>query len=123
MKVFKNKTFSKWASKENLSDKILISAIKEMEKGLIDVSLGGNVYKKRIAKAGQGKSGSTRTILAFKFEDKAFFIHGFAKKDKDNITDKELEYLKLYANTLFNFDENQIEKALKNNELMEVIYE
>lgn len=123
MRVFKSKVFSKWASKENLSDEILALAIKEMENGLIDANLGGNVYKKRVAKIGQGKSGSTRTILAFKIDNKAFFIHGFSKKDKDNISDKELEYLKFYANILLNLDDDKIEIALENNELMEVIYE
>ena len=59
MRVFKTKVFNKWSKKEGLNDTILLEAINEVEKGLIDGDLGGNIYKKRIAKLGQGKRGST----------------------------------------------------------------
>lgn len=123
MRVFKTKWFNKWASKENLSDEVLILAIKEMEKGLIDADLGGNVYKKRIRKPGQGKSGSTRTIIAFRIGEKAFFTFGFAKNDKDNINDKELEALKIVASELLGYSLIELEKAIKNGKIMEVLYE
>jgi len=32
--------------------------------GLVDAQLGGGVVKKRVARAGQGKRGSYRTVLA-----------------------------------------------------------
>jgi hypothetical protein len=35
-----------------------------MANGLIDADLGGGIVKKRIALPGQGKRGSTRTLLA-----------------------------------------------------------
>jgi len=78
MRIFKNKVFSKWAAKERVSDKALKAAIQEIGNGLVDANLGGNVYKKRVAIGGKGKSGGVRTILAFKVDDKAFFIYGFA---------------------------------------------
>ena len=123
MRIFKTRLFNKWAIKEKLSDNFLINAVEEMSRGLIDANLGGNLYKKRIAKVGQGKSGSTRTILAFKVEDKAFFVYGFAKKDKDNISDKELEILKILASGLLDYDNEKIEKTLKEKKILEVIYE
>jgi len=40
MQVFKNKAFTKWANKEGLDDEALLSAVDEMEQGLIDADLG-----------------------------------------------------------------------------------
>ncbi|STX52141.1 Uncharacterized protein conserved in bacteria [Legionella busanensis] len=65
-----------------------------MNKGLFDANLGGNVYKKRIPLDNKGKRGGARTIVAFRFNNKAFFIYSFAKNKKANITDKELKALK-----------------------------
>jgi hypothetical protein len=123
MRVFKTKWFNKWMLKEGLTNKDLILAVEEIEKGLIDANLGGNVYKKRVAKAGQGKSGSTRTIIAFRIEDKAFFIYGFAKNDKDNITNKELEAFKILSNDVLNYSDEKITRLLLTKELVEVLYE
>ena len=97
MQVYKSKWFSKWADKEDLSDQDLSAAVKEMVNGLIDADLGGHVMKKRVALQGQGKSGGTRTLLAFKVGDKAFFMYGFAKNQQDNISAKELKALKAMA--------------------------
>jgi hypothetical protein len=38
-------------------------AVDEIASGLIHASLGGGLYKQRVARAGQGKSGGFRTIL------------------------------------------------------------
>ncbi len=123
MKIFKTKWFTKWAIKEGLTNKVLLAAITEMEKGLIDADLGGNIYKKRVAKPGQGKSGSTRTIVAFKIGEKAFFMYGFTKNKKDNINDKELEVFKIVGGDLLSYNDEQLEEALKKGELLEVIDE
>ena len=82
MRVFKNKLFSKWATKEGLSDEDLLNAVAEIENGLIDADLGGSVLKKRVALAGRGKSAGSRTLLAYRISDKAFFVYGFAKECK-----------------------------------------
>lgn len=36
MRIFKNRPFSKWASKEGLNDALLLAAVDEMKRGLID---------------------------------------------------------------------------------------
>jgi hypothetical protein len=43
MRIFKYKTFEKWAKKQGLSNVDLKNAINEIEKGLIDANLGGDV--------------------------------------------------------------------------------
>ena len=45
MRIFKDRLFNKWADKEGITDKLLRVAVVEMEEGLVDADLGGNVYK------------------------------------------------------------------------------
>ena len=91
-----------------------------MEQGLIDARLGGQVVKKRVALPGRGKRGSTRTLVAFKQGDKAFFIYGFAKNERTNVSDKELRALKLLAKELLNYAASTLAKATKAGELIEI---
>ena len=98
MKIYKHRIFAKWAKAEKIDSLTLKKAISEIEQGLFDANLGGNLYKKRIARKGQGKSGGYRSIVAFKKDDKAVFIIGFAKSERENLTDKELEALKKLGN-------------------------
>ncbi len=63
-RIFKTKTFSKWFNKSDLSITDLLEAVKEIEKGLYEADLGGNVYKKRVAIGNRGKSRGARTIVA-----------------------------------------------------------
>jgi hypothetical protein len=120
MRVFKNKAVSKWAAKEGLTDKALLEAVGEMERGLIDADLGGHVVKKRVALAGRGKSGGARTLLAYKVGNKAFFVYGFAKNVRANIKDDELKALKLYAQELLGYSDKALTKAIKYGVLIEV---
>ncbi len=58
--------FHKRAASVALTDKSLRSAMDEVQQGLVDASLGGDIYKKRIAVGNRGKSGTVRTIIAYK---------------------------------------------------------
>lgn len=89
MRIFKTRTFSKWAVSEDLSDKGLTAAINEIEQGLVDAKLGGGLYKKRVAIGIKGKSGGLRTLIALRHKDKAFFIYGFVKSQRTNISGRE----------------------------------
>ncbi len=120
MQAFKINAFAKWASGEGLSDDALASAVVEMEKGLIDAKLGGQVVKKRVALSGRGKRGSTRTLVAFRQGNKAFFIYGFAKNERANISDKELRALKMLAKELMSYTAAALTEAMKAGELIEI---
>jgi hypothetical protein len=120
MRIFKNKVFNKWAAKEGLDDESLRTAVDEMEHGLIDADLGGQVVKKRVALAGRGKSGGARTLIAYQVGEKAFFVYGFAKNARANINAKELEALKAYAAVLLSYSEKDLDKAVKAGVLYEV---
>ena len=120
MRIFKTKWFQKWAKKEKVSESALRKAIEEMERGLVDADLGGHVYKKRVAIQGRGKSGGVRTLIAYQVEDKAFFIYGFAKNKRANISDKELEALQVIADNLLGHDDAMLEHLMNESELEEV---
>ena len=94
-RILKTRTFNRWLRKTLLTDTALLKAIDEMEQGLVDADLGGNIYKKRVALPGRGKSGSTRTLIATNRQNRWFFMFGFEKNDKENITQAELAYLLL----------------------------
>jgi hypothetical protein len=120
MQVYKSKWFTKWADKEDLTDRDLSAAVEEMANGLIDADLGGHVMKKRVALQGQGKSGGARTLLAFKVGEQAFFMYGFAKNQQDNISAKELKALKAMAKQVLGYTPVQLKMVLNAGEFIEV---
>jgi hypothetical protein len=91
------------------------------ERGLIDADLGGGVIKQRIARPGKGKSGGFRTIILFQAGARAFFVHGFAKKDQGNIRDDELSAFKMLAAELLAYDDDTLGKAIAAGVFMEVM--
>ena len=94
MRIFKNRWFARFARREKITDAVLKKAIAEAVKGLVDADLGGHIIKQRIARPRQGKSGGYRTIIIFKAGDRAFFVYGFSKNNRDNITKEELTAFK-----------------------------
>jgi hypothetical protein len=123
MRVFKNKMFHKWAKSEGLSDKALLKAVKEIEKGLIDADLGSGLIKKRLARKGQGKSSGFRTMVAFKKYFRTFFIYGFQKNQRDNINEQEKRALKKLAHELLDMPDSKLNEIIINGDLYEVHHE
>lgn len=120
MKAYKTKLFNKWLEKEKIVEQSLIQAIKEIDSGLVDADLGGFVYKKRIARTGAGKSSGFRTLLAFKSDDKIFFMYGFSKNVQSNISGRETLALKKLASELLSYSSQAIKQAITIGELIEV---
>ena len=120
MEIYKITAFDEWAKEYNVSDGTLLDAIREMNNGLYDANLGGNVYKKRVPLNNKGKSGGARTIIAFKVNDKAFFIYSFAKNKQDNINEKDLKALKKSAKIYLGLTEKEIIKAVNIGNLIKV---
>jgi hypothetical protein len=114
------KHFAKWARKYKILEDELALALKEVKAGNFEANLGGHLYKKRIRFSGQGKSGSGRTIICYKKDDRAVLIHGFAKNERPNISKKELLAFKEFAKILLGFSKKEIEFAIKNGVLIEV---
>jgi len=121
MRIFKNIFFNKWAEQIGLTDETLKVVINEIAAGLYEASLGGNLFKKRIGIKGKGKRGGVRTIIAFKKEDKAFFMYGFAKNKKANIDMTEEKIYKKLAALLLSYSDKEVDTAVKNKEFIEVL--
>lgn len=92
----------------------------EMEQGLVDADLGGFLYKKRVARAGGGKSGGYRTLLSVKMGARYVFLHGFPKNDKANVTSSEKAALQFAGKVFLELSDDALEKALGSGLLMEV---
>ncbi len=120
MRIFKTKWFARWAYAEGVTDAALLSAVAEMRRGLIDANLGGHVFKKRVGINGRGKRGGVRTLLAFRLGEQAFFVFGFAKSERANVSDKGLVALKLLGEQLLGYDVRTLSQALRTGELHEV---
>lgn len=91
-----------------------------MENGKVDSDLGGKVFKKRVSLPERGKSRSARTLIAFKYGDKAFFMFGFAKNERANGGNTELRALKLLAGTLFGKSAKDLKTDVAHGNLIEV---
>lgn len=123
MRIFKTRLFAKWANKEKLEDALLRQTINEMEKGLLGAKLGNHVYKKRVALKGRGKQGSTRSIIAYKIADKAFFIFGYAKNEKENITAEEKKIIRRFAAELLSYSDKELDRLIESKAIVEVRYD
>lgn len=121
--VFKTRHFSRWMRKTELSDSALCAAVTEMTQGLIDADLGGGVVKKRVGVAGRGKRGGVRTLIATNKHNKWFFVYGFEKNQRDNISDNELEALQKIAKDWLTRTPSQLAVALTQGLLQEICHE
>jgi len=118
--IFKTRHFARWARKSDLSDSLLEIAVLEIQRGLLEADLGGGVVKKRIALPGRGKRSSTRTFLATNKKDKWFYLFGFEKSERVNLSENELDSLKKLAKDLLGLTASQIAVALGEGVLVEV---
>ena len=119
MRVFKNAWFSRFASKEHISDEELKAAAATLENRLYDACLGGSVYKLRVQRPGGGKSRGYRAIVFYKGGERAFFVYGYAKSDRANITGKELRAFQITAKAYVQMTDENIELRLKNQQIFE----
>ncbi|MDS4032367.1 MAG: type II toxin-antitoxin system RelE/ParE family toxin [Candidatus Contendobacter sp.] len=119
-RVFKTRFFARWLRKTDLDDAALCRAVSEMERGLIDADLGGGVFKKRVALPGRGKSGSARTLVATNRGDRWFFVFGFEKSVRANVSAKELEALQALATDLLKLSSDELDRQVENDVLAEI---
>lgn len=120
MQIFKNKWFARFADKEGIEDRKLCEAVKAAERGTIDADLGGGVIKQRVARHGAGKSGGYRTVILYRKADVAFFVYGFSKNERDNITRPELQGFKKLAGDMLDMTPKQIENQVASGHLQRV---
>lgn len=118
--VFKTKWLARFARRERITDESLQEAIDRAERGIIDADLGGGLIKQRVAREGQGRSGGYRMLVAYRVQDRAVFLYGFAKNEQENIAPDELASLREIAAAWLDADADRIAKAIGVRELQEV---
>lgn len=120
MRIFKNAWFERFARKQRIADAALLEAVRRAEHGQIDADLGGGVVKQRVARPGQGKSGGYRTIILYRQEQRAFFVFGFAKNERDNIDSEQEALFKKMAKDVLALTDRQIAELIERGRFSEV---
>lgn len=119
-RVFKTRHFSRWMRKTELTDSSLCAAVLEMAQGLIDADLGGGVVKKRVGLPGRGKRGGARTLVATNKGNRWFFLFGFEKNDRANISAEEKEALQSIAQDLLARTGKDLDAQVEDGTLQEI---
>ena len=114
------KWFSKWSRKAGLTNSAILESLDDLEKGLSIADLGKNLFKVRVKREGQGKSSGYRTIVVFKKDRIAIFLYGFAKNERENISNKELSYFKKLGSDFLKLNSSQLKKAIKKEVLFDL---
>jgi len=102
-----------------LTESALCVAVVERVSGLIDADLGGGVLKKRVATPGRGKSASARTLVATNRAGRWFFVFGFEKNERSNVTGGEVEALQRLAADLLRLSPGQLDEHVDRDALRE----
>jgi len=118
--AYKSKPFARFARNARITDADLWTAARLANQGMIGADLGGGVIKQRIARAGEGKSGGSRSIILFKKNDRAVYVHGFEKKDRANIGPDELEAFRRYAQVYLGYTNAELSQRVEDGALFRV---
>lgn len=122
-RIYRTRTFTRWMRKAGVREEELRLAICEMANGLVEADLGGHLYKKRIRLPGQGKRSGGRVIVASHWRDRWFFLYGFAKNERSDLTDGDLKALRELATTLLALSDSGIRRAKAEGLISEVMDE
>jgi hypothetical protein len=120
MRKLSTKWFKKWSKKSKINNHDLLDTIDNLIKGLSTADLGSNLFKIRVKRKYSGKSSGFRTIIVYKEGEKAIFLYGFAKNERENISKTEFLYFKKLGNDLLALNENQIKQLIKTKSLFEI---
>ena len=125
MRIFKNTWFTRFADKENITDDELREMVNQLEAGQArqqvgGADLGGGVYKIRVARHGEGKSGGYRVIVFFRSEERTFYEYAFAKSDRANISRKLLKAYKEAAKKYLSMPPDQLRERIEQGKFIEL---
>ena len=120
MRIFKNTWFTHFADKEGITNAELRELVNLLEAGQPDADLGGGVYKMRLARPGEGKSGGYRVIVFFRSEERTFFEYCFAKSNMGNISQKLLKYYKVTAKKYLRMTADQLREKIEQGKFVEL---
>ena len=120
MKRLSTKWFKKWSKKVKLANDDLLGAISDLEDGLSTTDLGSHLFKVRVKREHSGKSSGFRTIIVYQENEKAIFLYGFGKNEKENIDKSELQYFKKLGDDLLALNSEQLEESIRQKILFDL---
>lgn len=120
MRVFATKWFSRFARGERIGDDRLCEAVQRARRGQIDADLGRGLIKQRVARAGEGRRGGYRVLIAYREEVRAVFLYGFAKSERDNIGAADLASWQTRAQEVLGAAGDLMERNMAAGNLKEV---
>jgi hypothetical protein len=120
VRIYQTRWLARFARRERIADGSLKEAIERAEQGLVDADLGGGVIKQRVARPGRGRSGGYRMLIAYRAGDRAVFLYGFAKRERENIDPDELLTLREIGAAWLAADARRIAQALEEEVLQEL---
>jgi hypothetical protein len=115
-RTFKTRWFAKAARKARIADDELCEAIEEVRKGQA-ADLGGGVFKKRLNR------NMHRSIILAKGGRYWIYEFLFAKKDRANIEEDDLEDFGTLAKTYAALSEKQLTQLLDGGSLTEICHD
>ena len=115
-RAFKTAWFAKAARKARIKDDELCEAFREVLKGQAD-DLGGGVFKKRLNR------NMHRSIILAKGGRRWIYAYLFAKKDRENIEDEELNDFRTLARSYATLSEEQMARLLEDKDLTEICHD
>lgn len=123
MRIFLTRGVVRFARRQRIADASLSEAVERAERGTIDADLGGGLIKQRVARPGQGRSGGFRMIVAYRAAGRAVFLYAFAKSERDNIGDDELEALRTIGANWLAASAELVGQAIEDGDLKEIEYD
>jgi hypothetical protein len=115
-RVFKSAWFAKAARKAHISDADLCQAIQQVIKGQAD-DLGGGVFKKRV------NNNMHRSIILARAGSWWIYQYLFAKKDRDNIDDAELQAFRKLAVSYSGLTPGQLDQLISTAAFVEICHD
>ena len=115
-RVFKTALFAKAARKSHITDGDLCKAIQQVMQGQAD-DLGGGVFKKRL------NENRRRSIILAKGGSYWIYEYLFAKKDRDNIEDDELEGFRKLAKIYEKLTKEQVDQLVQSKAFVEICHD
>ncbi|CAB3961924.1 toxin RelE [Burkholderia cenocepacia] len=112
-RVFKTKWFHKAARKSGIADAELCRAAQELARGQ-GTELGGNVWKKRL------DGNRQRGIVLSKVGRAWVFVFLFAKRDRDDIDERELRAFRKLAADIGRRSDTEVATLIGLKELVEI---
>lgn len=104
-----------------MSDDLLCTAALDIEQGRFEADMGSGVCKKRVAVPGQGKSGSTRTLVAKQHPNAIIFLVGREKNAPGaDFPDALVEAVKVVARNLHKQSVEKLGEMTTSGELKEI---